>query len=77
MITGFRGALGTAGVVFFALAALAWLALPFGHPVYAVFVPPLIVAGLVFARIRLRAPRHPSIRDNRRAPMSDAPIEQK
>jgi hypothetical protein len=36
MITGFRGATGTAGVLFMALAALAWLALPLAHPVYTV-----------------------------------------
>jgi hypothetical protein len=77
MISRFRGAFGTAGVVYLALAALAWLVFPFGHPVFAVFVPPLIVAGLVFARIRLRTPRAPSVRDNSPAPVSDAPIEPK
>ena len=77
MITGFRGAVGTAGVVFIALAALAWLALPFGHPVYAVLVPPLIAAGIVFAVIRFRrVPRHPSIREDGDSKMPpDAPIE--
>ncbi len=64
MITGFRGSIGTAGVTFIALALLAYVLLPFGHPVYAVFVPPLIAAGLVYAALRLRAPKHPSIRDH-------------
>jgi hypothetical protein len=64
MWSGFRSATGTAGGVFLVLAALAWIALPFGHAVYAVFVPPLIVAGFVFAVIRHRAPRHPSIRED-------------
>ncbi len=53
-----------AGGVFIALAAMAWLALPLGHPVYAVVIPPLILAGVVIAAIRLRrGPRHPSIRE--------------
>jgi nitrate/nitrite transporter NarK len=78
MPSGFKTAVGSAGVVFIALAALAWVALPFGHPVYAVFVPPLIVAGIVFAIVRHRAPRHPSIRDQEGAPApSTAPIEPK
>ncbi len=76
--TGFKGAVGSAGVVFAVLAALAWIALPFGHPAYAVFVPPLIVAGLVFAVIRHRAPRHPSIREGEKANgPENAPIEPK
>jgi hypothetical protein len=41
LIIGFRGATGTAGIVFLLLAAIVWLALPFGHPVYAVVIPPL------------------------------------
>lgn len=64
MITGFKGSIGTASVTFIALALLAYLLLPFGHPVYAVFVPPLIVAGLVYAVRRLRASKHPSIRNH-------------
>ena len=64
MITGFRNSIGTASVSFLALALLAYLLLPLGHPVYAVFVPPLIVGGLVYAALRLRAPKHPSIRNH-------------
>lgn len=52
MITGFKGATGTAGIVFLLLATIVWLALPFGHPVYAVVIPPLIVAGIVYAFMR-------------------------
>jgi hypothetical protein len=59
MISGFRGATGTAGVVFIALAALAWLALPLAHPVYTLVIPPLIVAGAVLAAIKLRTPTTP------------------
>jgi hypothetical protein len=78
MIGGFKGAMGTAGVVFIALALLAWLALPSGHPVYAVWIPPLLVAGAVYAVISLRAPRHPSIRETDGAKVSrGAPIEPK
>jgi hypothetical protein len=74
MISGFRGATGTAGVVFIALAALAWLALPLAHPVYAAVIPPLIAAGAVFAAIRLRrGPRHPSIREDSRKLVSPGP----
>ncbi len=80
MISGFKGATGTAGVVFVALAALVWLALPLAHPVYAVVIPPpLIVAGAVFAAIWLRdGPRHPSvcIREGSRKQVSPGtPIE--
>jgi len=63
LITGFKGATGTAGIIFLLLASLAWLALPFGHPVYAVVIPPLIVAGIVYAFMRARTPRHPSLKD--------------
>jgi hypothetical protein len=63
LITGFRGATGTAGIVFLLLAAIVWLALPFGHPVYAVVIPPLIVAGIVYAFIRARMPRLPSLKN--------------
>ncbi len=74
MISGFRGATGTAGVIFIALAALAWLALPLAHPVYAAVVPPLLVAGAVFAAIRLRrGPRHPSIREESRKQVPPGP----
>jgi hypothetical protein len=64
MITGFKGRIGTSGATFITLALLAYVLLPFGHPAYAVFVPPLIVAGLVYAALRLRTPKHPSIRDH-------------
>jgi hypothetical protein len=73
MITGFRNSIGTAGVSFLALALLAYLLLPLGHPVYAVFVPPLIVAGLVYAALRLRAPKHPSIRNHGDGGVTAAP----
>ena len=63
LITGFRGATGTAGIVFLLLAAIVWLALPFGHPVYAVVIPPFVLAGIVYAFIRAREPRHPSLKD--------------
>ena len=65
MVTGFRGATGTAGIVFLLLAAIAWLALPFGHPVYAVVIPPLVLAGIVYAFMRARA-RHPSLKQGGR-----------
>ena len=58
------GAVGTAGAVFIVLAALAWFALPFGHPVYAVFIPPIIAAGGVYAALRMRRPSHPSLRES-------------
>lgn len=64
MIRGFVGAVGTAGVIFIVMAALAWLALPFGHPVYAVIIPPLVAVGVVYAALRLRGDRYPSIREN-------------
>jgi hypothetical protein len=78
MISGLKGSRGAAGGVFIALAAIAWLALPLGHPVYALVIPPLIAGGVVIAAIRLRrGPRHPSIRDHRSTPVSPgAPIEQ-
>ena len=76
MIRGFKGAIGTAGVAFISLAALVWLALPFGHPVYAVVIPPLIIGGVIFAAIRLRRPRHPSIRGGEDArATAGSPIE--
>lgn len=61
-MTSFKGAIGTAGAVFFVLAILAYPALSLGHPVYAVFIPPMIVGGIVYAFIRAREPRHPTIR---------------
>ena len=63
MLTGFRSATGTAGIVFLLLAAIVWVALPFGHPVYAVVIPPLVIAGIVYAFIRARMPRHSSLKD--------------
>jgi hypothetical protein len=63
LITGFRGATGTAGILFLLLAAIVWLALPFGHPVYALVIPPLVLAGIVYAFMRARAPRRPSLKD--------------
>ena len=64
-----------------ALTALVWLALPLAHPVYAMVIPPLIVAGAVFAAIRLRrGPRHPSIcihEEGRKKVSPGAPIEPK
>jgi hypothetical protein len=71
MISGFRGATGTAGVVFIALAALVWLALPLAHPVYAVVIPPLILAGAAFAAVRIwQGQRHLCIREDRRKQVS-------
>jgi hypothetical protein len=52
-----------AGIVFLFLAAIAWLALPLGHPVYALVIPPLVLAGIVYAFMRARASRHPSLKD--------------
>ncbi len=63
MIRGFRGAVGTAGVLFLLLAAFAWFLLPFAHPVYSLLVPSLIAGGAVFAFVRMRKTRRvPSIR---------------
>ena len=65
MIRGFKGAVGTAGVLFLLLAAFAWFLLPFAHPVYSILVPPLLAGGAVFAFIRMRRPRRaPSIRSS-------------
>jgi cytochrome c oxidase subunit IV len=64
LITGFRSATGTAGIIFLVLAAIVWLALPFGHPVYAVVIPPLVLAGIVYAFMRARMPRHPSLKND-------------
>jgi len=61
-LTGFKRATGTTGIVVFVLAILAYPLLALGHPVYAVFIPPLIVGGIVYAFIRSRDRGHPSIR---------------
>ena len=63
MIRGFRGAVGTAGVLFFLLAAFAWFLLPFAHPVYSLLVSPLLIGGAILAFVRVRKTRRaPSIR---------------
>jgi hypothetical protein len=66
------------GAAFLALALLAWLALPFGHPAYAVFIPPLLAGGLVLAWMRLRARRPGRPRqDGRSEEPANTPIEPK
>jgi hypothetical protein len=52
VLTGFRSALGSTSSLFILLASLAWLLIPFGHPVYLVTVVPCLVAGVAFAMWR-------------------------
>jgi hypothetical protein len=60
---GFRDAIGSTSWLFIALAALAWLLLPFGHPVYMATVGPYLVFGAVLAirLLRRRSERPGSI----------------
>jgi hypothetical protein len=51
---GFRNAIGSTSWLFIALPALAWLLLPFGHPVYMATVAPYLVFGAVLAIKLLR-----------------------
>src|SRR5262245_23087808 len=52
--TGFKDAVGSSSWVFIVLAALAWLLLPFGHPVYMATVVPYLLFGTVLAIKLLR-----------------------
>ena len=64
--TWFKSATGSASVAFIAMALVVWALLPFGHPVYAGVVPPVIAAGVAFAVYRVRRARAatPSIRNH-------------
>ena len=58
MLTGFKQAIGTASPLFILLAVLAWLLIPFAHPVYVVTVVPSIAAGIALAIWRIKHPPH-------------------
>ena len=66
MPSWFKGATGSASVAFIVMAAVAWILLPFGHPVYAMVLPPVIAAGVAFAVYRVRRARSqpPTIRSH-------------
>ena len=53
----FKRAEGTASVLFIVMAVAGWLLLPFGHPIYAAIVPPVIAAGIALAVWRVRRAR--------------------
>jgi len=60
LITGFSGATGTAGIVFLLLAAIVWLALPFGHPARRSASSAVTFGGTVTpGRTCWRRSRHP------------------
>jgi hypothetical protein len=54
LLTGFKDAFGSASWLFIVLAALAWLLIPFAHPVYVVTVVPALMAGVALAVWRHR-----------------------
>jgi peptidoglycan/LPS O-acetylase OafA/YrhL len=64
MMTGFRGAVGTASALFLALAALAWVLIPFAHPVYVVTALPYLLGGILLAiwRLNRRKPEALTVR---------------
>ena len=63
MPTGFKDATGSTSIVMMVMAALAWMLVPFVHPVYGALVPPVLLAGAVLALVRHRRVEHPSLRD--------------
>jgi hypothetical protein len=57
----FSKAVGSSSWLFLVLAALVWLLLPFGHPVYMAVVTPYLILGAVLAvRLVRRPPARPS-----------------
>ena len=72
VLTAFKDAMGTSTVVLFVMAIVAWVLLPFAHPVYVVVVVPCIILGVAYAYWRARSnpkvsAEHQSI-DHRSAP---------
>src|SRR5260221_14426147 len=64
----FQTAVGSSSWLFLVLAALAWLLLPFGHPVYMAVVTPCLILGAVLA---LRLLRHPPARPSSISPWTE------
>ena len=66
--SGFQKAVGSSSWLFLVLAALAWLLLPFGHPVYMAVVTPYLILGAVLA---IRLLRHPLARPSSISPWTE------
>jgi hypothetical protein len=64
----FQKAVGSSSWLFLVLAALAWLLLPLGHPVYMAVVAPYLILGAVLA---LRLLRHPPARPSSISPWTE------
>jgi hypothetical protein len=79
LLTGFKQAIGSASPLFILLAVLAWLLIPFAHPVYVVTVLPCIAAGVGLAIWRLKhQPLHPgSISSDDGVPATEAEHDSK
>src|SRR5260221_12214975 len=66
--SNFQTAVGASSWLFLVLAALAWLLLPFGHPVYMAVVTTYLILGAVLA---LRLLRHPPARPSSISPWTE------
>src|SRR6185503_348040 len=64
----FSNAAGSSSWLFLVLAALVWLLLPFGHPVYMAVVTPYLILGAVLA---IRLLRHPPVRPSAISPWTE------
>jgi len=64
----FSKAVGSSSWLLLVLAALVWLLLPFGHPVYMAVVTPYLILGAVLA---VRLLRHPPARPSSISPWTE------